>query len=86
MLGWRCLPGEIARVDGDFAGVAAGRVAGARRELLVAGGNVDGAEPRVGAGSVGLQAAGEVPGVVYSTWTLGRVAIGGALSGREARR
>ena len=73
-------------MERESAGVAAGRVAGARRELLVAGGSIDGTEPRVDAGSVGWQAAREVPGVTYSAWSLTRGGFGGALSGREARR
>ena len=86
VLGCRCLPGEMGERFRWYAGVAAGRVAGARRELLVAGGSVDGAEPRVDAGTVAWQAAGEVSGVVYSSWSQEPSAIGGALPGREARR
>ena len=76
----------IKGMERQSAAVAAGCIAGARRELLVAGGSVDGAEPRVRAGSLGWQAAGEVSGAVYSAWSLEHGGVGGALSGREARR
>jgi len=79
--GWRCFPGEIDGAEWESAPVAASRVAGAGRELLVAGGCVDGAGPRVAAGSVGWQTAG----AVCSDGSLRIRLLGGVLSGREAR-